>query len=96
MAEPVPPLSSKDLRQSLLHAYAAHWLGLVPEDKQSAAPASAPVLHRSFFRQPIGSRLPVPRVWSVSHVEMMHTHSAQAGCKANSERSSCVRISCMS
>ena len=62
MAEPVPLPSSEDLAQSLLHAYAAHWLGLVPEGKRSAAAASVPALHRSFFRQPKGSRLPLPRV----------------------------------
>ncbi len=54
------------LREVLLPAYTAPWLGLVPEQAPAgpaaaAAPASA-AKPRSLIRQPVGSRLPTPRV----------------------------------
>jgi hypothetical protein len=47
----------------LLRAYAAHWLGLVPEQAGAgAAPSAAALRPRSMMRQPVGSRLPLPQV----------------------------------
>ena len=63
--EPAQLPSAEDLRETLLHAYARHWLGLVPEGPPSAASINLPPLPSSLFRQPIGSRLPLPDVRSL-------------------------------
>ena len=60
MAEPAGLPGTEQLGRGLLHAYAAHWLGLVPQGQpQGESPAAS--LPASFLRQPIGSRLPLPR-----------------------------------
>jgi hypothetical protein len=52
--------TAERLRAVLLAAWAAHWLGLVPED---AAPAPVRAERRcDLIRQPVDSRLPAPKV----------------------------------
>ncbi len=57
------------MRDELLPAYTAHWLGLIPEGPPPSATANgSPAANRgavpkqSLIRQPIGSRLPTPLV----------------------------------
>ena len=66
MAEPAGLPSTEQLGRGLLHAYAAYWLGLVPEGQpqEESLAASQPA---SFMRQPIGSRLPLPRASPFPH-----------------------------
>lgn len=61
--------SAEEVMAALLPAYAAYWLGLVPE--QSGVPSSpgaaaaqlpAQPAKQSLIRQPVGSRLPTPSV----------------------------------
>ena len=61
-ALPQLPEAAK-MSDALLRAYAAHWLGLVPEQAPAgAAPDAAALRPRSMMRQPVGSRLPLPQV----------------------------------
>ena len=61
MAEPAGLPGTEQLGRGLLHANAAHWLGLVPEGQPQGESLAADQ-PASFMRQPIGSRLPLPRV----------------------------------
>ena len=60
MAEPAGLPGTEQLGRGLLHGYAAHWLGLIPAG-QPQGESLAAGLPASFMRQPIGSRLPLPR-----------------------------------
>ena len=67
---PAPELpDAHDMSAVLLRAYAAHWLGLVPEQAQHGTPAATPAAAQgsalSLTRQPVGSRLPLPLVCSM-------------------------------
>lgn len=62
MSEPAQLPDLEQLRERLLHAYAAHWLGLVPEGAQSEGRAVGQPAMSSLIRQPTGSRLPLPVV----------------------------------
>ncbi len=64
---PAPELpDANDMGAVLLRTYAAHWLGLVPEEAQHRTPAAMPAAAQgsvqSLMRQPVGSRLPLPLV----------------------------------
>ena len=71
MAEPAGLPGTEQLGRGLLHAYAAHWLGLVPEG-QPRDESSAVNQYASFIRQPIGSRLPLPRVSLLLQAQHCH------------------------
>ena len=60
MAEPAELPGTEQHGRGLLHAFAAHWLGLVSEGQPHGESLAA---HHpaSFLRQPIGSRLPLPQ-----------------------------------
>ena len=62
VSEPAQLPDLEQLRKTLLHAYAAHWLGLVPEGTQPEGRAVGQPAMSSLIRQPIGSRLPLPVV----------------------------------
>ena len=66
MAAPARLPGIEQLRASLLQAYAAHWLGLVPERPSSEPEAedqsSTQPLLSSFFRKHIGSRMNMTEV----------------------------------
>lgn len=56
---------------ALLRAYAAHWLGLVPEQAtaaEGASHAAAAVRPRSLTRQPVGSRLALPQARAEDYI----------------------------
>ncbi|BDA50749.1 probable RNA polymerase II-associated protein 1 at N-terminal half [Coccomyxa sp. Obi] len=74
---PLPKLPwGSEVRDELLPAYTAHWLGLIPEGRPPSATARgprapggpptadmAPPPKQSLIRQTVGSRLPTPRDW---------------------------------
>ena len=66
MAEPAGLPGTEQLGRGLLHAYAAHWLGLVPEGQPQGETLAAH-LPASFMIQPVGSRLPLPRASSLPY-----------------------------
>ncbi len=58
--------SAEEVNAVLLPAYAAHWLGLIPEQggvpSGPCAAAAQLSAKQSLIRQPVGSRLPIPSV----------------------------------